>query len=180
MDYTVIGDNINIAARLCGVAQPGQVLVSKAIAEIIGDQATWRELPPVHVKGKEQPIGIAEPTSIKGGSRRFMRKTADINVTYTLEGFTDESSAAVVKNIGAAGCLMMVNAPIGIGSKLNITFNVVALGIITVRATVYHARRQEHTYFVGLCFENLQDDIKHRIVHWIHMVNSEIVPGLFL
>lgn len=180
MDYTVIGDNINVAARLCGVAQPGQVLVSKAIAEIIGEQATWKDLPPVHVKGKEQSIGIAEPVAIKGGSRRFMRKTADINVTYTLEGFSDEPSTAVVKNIGASGCLMMVIAPIGIGSKLNITFTIVALGTITVRATVYHARRQESMYYVGLCFENLPDDIKYRIIHWIHMVNSEIVPGLFL
>jgi class 3 adenylate cyclase len=180
MDYTVIGDNINVAARLCGVAQPGQVLASKTIADIIADQATWKELPPVQVKGKEQPVGIAEPIAIKGGSRRYMRKNTDFSVAYSLEGFPDEANSATVRNISAAGCLMVTTAPIGIGSQLNLTFSSVSLGDIAVRGSVYHARRQEQAYYVGLCFENLPDDIRYRIIHWIHQVNSEIAPGLFL
>jgi adenylate cyclase len=180
MDYTVIGDSINVAARLCGVAHPGQVLVSKAVAEAVGDQATWKALPPVTVKGKDQPIVIAEPLTITGGARRYMRRTADISVTYTLEGFSDEANSGMVRNISADGCLVEVSGPMAIGSKLNVTFSLVTLGTITVRATVYHARRQNRTYFIGLCFEDLQTDVQHRIVQWVHQVNTEVVPGLFL
>jgi hypothetical protein len=180
MDYTVIGDNINIAARLCGVAQPGQVLVSKIIADAVGGDATWKELAPVMVKGKDHPIAISEAVAVKGGCRRFMRKTTDAKVTYFLEGFSDESNSAAVKNIGPAGCLLEVGGPIGIGSKLSVNFNMIALGNITVRATVYHARKQDRNYYVGLCFEDLPEAAKHDIIHWIHRVNSEIVEGLFL
>jgi adenylate cyclase len=180
MDYTVIGDNINIAARLCGVAQPGQVLVSRGIADEIGDEATWKELAPVQVKGKDHPIGIAEAVAVKGGARRYLRKATDASVTFSLEGFPDESNIAVVKNISPAGCLLEVGGPIGLGSKLVINFNLVALGNITVHATVYHARKQERVYFVGLCFEDLPTAAKNDIIHWVHRVNSEIVEGLFL
>ena len=180
MDYTVIGDNINIAARLCGVAQPGQVLVSKVIFDEVGGEATWKELLPVMVKGKDHPISIAEAVTVKGGNRRFMRKVTDTKVTYSLEGFSEESNTASVKNIGPAGCLLEVSGPIGIGSKLNVNFNMIALGNITVRATVYHARKQERAYYIGLCFENLPEAAKHDIINWIHRVNSEIVEGLFL
>jgi class 3 adenylate cyclase len=180
MDYTVIGDNINIAARLCGVAQPGQVLVSKVIFDEVGGEATWKELSPVMVKGKDHPISIAEAVTVKGGNRRFMRKVTDAKVTYSLEGFSEESNTATVKNIGPAGCLLEVGGPIGIGSKLNVNFNMIALGNISVRTTVYHARKQERAYYIGLCFENLPEAAKYDIINWIHRVNSEIVEGLFL
>ena len=180
MDYTVIGDNINIAARLCGVAQPGQVLVSKAIADAVGDQASWRTLPPVMVKGKDQPIGIAEPLLIQGGARRFMRKTIDLPATYSLEGFAEETNNAMIKNIGPDGCLLEVRNPIGIGSKLTISMNVAEVGPVTAHASVYHARKQDALYYVGVRFSGLEDEIKHRIVLWIHQVNTEIVEGLHL
>src|SRR5574340_1253147 len=77
MDYTVIGDSINVAARLCGVAQPGQVLISISTAEETGDLTTRNELPAVRLKGKDQPISIAEIVTVKGGSRRYMRKETD-------------------------------------------------------------------------------------------------------
>jgi adenylate cyclase len=180
MDYTVIGDNINIAARLCGLAQPGQVLVSKGIVDAVGDQATWKELAPVVVKGKDHPVAIAEAAAVSGGARRFMRKATSAAVTYTLEGFPDEANHAMVKNIGPAGCLIEVGVPIGIGSKINVRFNMIALGNITVRATVYHARKQERSYYIGLCFEDLPEAARNDIINWIHRVNSEIVEGLFL
>jgi len=180
MDYTVIGDNINIAARMCGIAQPGMVLASKAIAEAIGDLASLKDQHPVMVKGKDQPIGIAEVVSVKGGGRRYMRKTTDAPATYSLAGFSDETFAAIVKNVSPAGCLLVVGAPIGIGSKLIVNLDLLELDTIAIRASVYHARKQEASYYVGLCFEALQEDVKYRVVQWVHQVNSEIVDGLML
>jgi class 3 adenylate cyclase len=180
MDYTVIGDNINIAARMCGIAQPGQVLASKSIADPIGEDATMLDMHPVMVKGKDQPIGVAEVVTVKGGSRRYMRKSTDATATYTLEGFSDETYTAAIKNISPAGCLLMVDAPVAIGSKLNLALNLLALDNMTVRATVYHARKQERAYYVGLCFEDLEVEARHRIIQWTHQVNSEIVEGLLL
>lgn len=180
MDYTVIGDNINVAARLCGTAQPGQVLVSTATADEAGNDITWKQLQPVLVKGKDHPIGIAEALAAKGGARRFMRKETDVAVAYTLEGFSDEENSAVIRNISAGGCLLAVSGPLAIGSKLNVKLNLVLLGAITVRATVYHARKQDRTYYIGLCFESLHDDVRHRITRWVHQVNQEIGNGLFL
>ncbi len=180
MDYTVIGDNINVAARMCGIAQPGMVLISKAIAEVIGDQASLKDQHPVMVKGKDQPIGIAEVVSVKGGARQYMRKTTDTSAVYALEGFSDETFSALVKNINPAGCLLVVGAPVGIGSKVNIKFSLLELENLTVRATVYHARKQDAAYYVGLCFEGLPEEARHRMVQWIHQVSSEIAEGLML
>ena len=180
MDYTVIGDNINVAARMCGIAQPGMVLVSKAIAEVIGEQAQLKDLHPVIVKGKDQPIGIAEVVSVKGGARQYMRKATEEAATYSPEGFSDESFSALVKNISPSGCLMVVGAPVGIGSKLNLIIGLHELGNITVRATVYHARKQDAAYYVGLAFEDLSEELRHRIIQWIHEVNTEIAEGLML
>ena len=180
MDYTVIGDNINIAARMCGIAQPGMVLVSKAIAEAIGDQAALKDLHPVMVKGKDQPIGIAEVVSVHGGTRKHMRKATDVPAVYSLAGFSEESFTATVKNVSPAGCLLVVGAPVGIGSKVNVNIDLRELENISVRATVYHARKQDAAYYVGLCFEGLPEEAHHRIVQWVHQVNSEIAEGLML
>jgi hypothetical protein len=74
----------------------------------------------------------------------------------------------------------MVDSPVGIGSKLNLALNLLALDNMTVRATVYHARKQERAYYIGLCFEELDEEARHRIIQWTHQVNSEIVEGLLL
>lgn len=60
MEYTVIGDPVNTASRLCSLALPGQVLISEATRERIGEAFEVRALPETLVKGKAQPIRVFE------------------------------------------------------------------------------------------------------------------------
>ena len=60
MDYTVLGDAVNLAARLCSHAIRGQTFVSKATYEAIGDTVEFEfvALAPLHVKGKREPVPV--------------------------------------------------------------------------------------------------------------------------
>jgi adenylate cyclase len=68
MDFTVLGDHVNLAARLCSAAKPGQTLASAAVVHmasaLVGDSRLGvRALEPISVKGKSAPIEIYEVTS---------------------------------------------------------------------------------------------------------------------
>ena len=58
MDYSVIGDTVNIAARLEGVAGAGEVIITQQTRDLIGDHFKLKELTPVKVKGKDKPLHI--------------------------------------------------------------------------------------------------------------------------
>jgi adenylate cyclase len=58
LSYTVIGDTANTSARLCGVAQGGQILVSEQTLMRLGSRFRYQELPPAQLKGKERPFRV--------------------------------------------------------------------------------------------------------------------------
>ena len=58
-EYLAIGDAVNIAARLEGAAQPGDVLVSETCARLIEHAFELGELKPIEAKGKSEPIRAA-------------------------------------------------------------------------------------------------------------------------
>jgi adenylate cyclase len=58
LSYTVIGDVANTSARVCGIAAPGQVLVSEATLARLQNKVEVEELPPANLKGKEKPFRI--------------------------------------------------------------------------------------------------------------------------
>ena len=60
MDYTVIGDTVNVAKRLQEIAGPGQVLISQSTYRQAKDQAIVKEIHPKLLRGKLEPIAIYE------------------------------------------------------------------------------------------------------------------------
>jgi adenylate cyclase len=60
MEYTVIGDPVNTGARLCAIAQPGQVLISEPTLARLGDAFDVQELPEAKLKGKSKPLRVFE------------------------------------------------------------------------------------------------------------------------
>ena len=55
-DFALTGDTVNTAARLRGLAGPGEILVSEPIWRQVGDAFDGETAPPAEVKGKEQPL----------------------------------------------------------------------------------------------------------------------------
>ena len=51
MDYTIIGAEANLAARLQAIAEPGQIVISYETYALVRDTVVARALPPITMKG---------------------------------------------------------------------------------------------------------------------------------
>jgi adenylate cyclase len=64
LSYTAIGDGVNLASRLCGVAREEMIVISEECAAKAGkDGFVLEGLPPAKVKNREAPVQI---WSVKG------------------------------------------------------------------------------------------------------------------
>ncbi len=58
LDYTSIGDAVNTASRLCGIAKVNEILISESTYQQVQGKVKVRELEPVKVKGKKHALRI--------------------------------------------------------------------------------------------------------------------------
>ncbi len=71
MDYTAIGDTVNLAARLLNVAQPGQIVASRHTKDLCEGFFVFEDLGDFQVKGKTEPQRAYAVKSEIGGRTRL-------------------------------------------------------------------------------------------------------------
>jgi class 3 adenylate cyclase/tetratricopeptide (TPR) repeat protein len=71
MDYTALGDTVNLAARLESAADPGAIYISDFTYRAVGDFFECEPVGELHVKGKAEPVLAYRALCEKGVRTRF-------------------------------------------------------------------------------------------------------------
>ena len=68
MDFTVLGSTVNLSARLCSKAEPGQVLIDQATRDASADllDVRFEPLSPISLKGYSDPVPAFSALPLRG------------------------------------------------------------------------------------------------------------------
>ena len=137
--YGVLGDEVNMAARLMMAAHPGQILVSQAVQPQLAAQFALTELPPIRVKGKSQPV---VSYALTGARQDHALPMAAPGYRFAMIGRTDELARAAQQVALAASRQGQI---IGISGEAGIGKSRLAAAIVEV------AREQRFAVYGGEC-----------------------------
>ncbi|NTV15468.1 MAG: AAA family ATPase [Desulfobulbaceae bacterium] len=112
--YTVMGDTVNIAARLEKAARPGQILLSATTRQLAGQGFSYVKLPDLALKGRGKPQAVYEllPSPLPGSrdpqmGRRlsgiFIARKKELAQLRELDHQTCAGKSRLVLIIGEAG-----------------------------------------------------------------------------
>jgi len=110
LEFTVIGDPVNVASRLCSIAVGGEILVSDQTRNTIGDRVRSVSLPPTRLKGKQgeivphRVVGVldsADDSSTMPRKARRLRLVRPVTLHRVRDG---ENFLAQLENASPGGC----------------------------------------------------------------------------
>ena len=109
--FTVMGDAVNLAARLMQKAAAGQIVVSRSVLERAGSRFATRQLEPFFVKGKTLPIEASVLGELQQSTRsadeteraRFVGRTAELAQLASALDAAQRGEGYPVELVGEAG-----------------------------------------------------------------------------
>jgi class 3 adenylate cyclase/tetratricopeptide (TPR) repeat protein len=110
-DYTVLGDSVNLAARLVAMADPGETLLSDRVYRALGGGGVCEPLGEANVKGFEAPIPVWRLQGLSSEPGPSSRSSF-VGRTEELEQFKEIVAATIARR---SGHIIYVRGEAGIG-----------------------------------------------------------------
>lgn len=168
MDYTVIGDNANLASRIESYAKPMTVLVSESTYIKIKDVVVAKKMKPILVKGKSWPVTTYEIISIQSSEekgknkRRFVRKNVSTFATFKITS-NSKTNQCIIQNISAGGLLISSRAGVPVGEKILLDFTLPDNSIFggiegkVVQSSPFKDKQSSSYFKIGIEFTSLNN-----------------------
>ena len=114
--YGVLGDVVNLAARLMSAAEPDQILVSDRARASTSETFIWERLPPKLVKGRSEPVALSRLI------RRSRRSLHLLEPRYALpmvgrQTELDRIGQAIERVLQGKGQILGITAEAGMGKS---------------------------------------------------------------
>ena len=117
-DYSVVGDAVNVAARLEDASQIGEILVGPGTYRLTNDRFEFEALEPISVKGKTQRLPVYRLIGLR--AQQLPLLAASTRLSMRIAGRKDELAAlldiAARARRGAGGVIAIVGDP-GLGKS---------------------------------------------------------------
>jgi adenylate cyclase len=97
MDYTIIGGNVNLAARLEGSAEHSQILISHETYSLVKDNFHTVKKDPIMVKGISKPVQTYQVEGPKDAEGTVFKKSlAGLSIDLNKDHITDRKDAVQI------------------------------------------------------------------------------------
>jgi adenylate cyclase len=115
--YGVLGDDVNLAARLMETARPSEIIVSGRIHTAVADDFTLEPRPPLPLKGKAEPLPVFAVTGAR--QRRAIRLQEPV---YSLPMIGREAELQTISGkmelaLQGKGQIVAITAEAGMGKS---------------------------------------------------------------
>lgn len=182
-EYTVIGDEVNLASRIEAFSLRGQVLISQNTYDRCRDFITAGEPMDVHVKGKVHPVCLREVLAIPSRGvevpRQEIRRSPRIEVKIPFSYQIVKSKIVVpqlhrgtIRDISYHGILAELEQELETYSelKLDLDLSLVGYKATDIYARVLKTRRQYGRCLSAVEFTSVSVQSNMNIQQFIHLL----------
>lgn len=183
-EYTVIGDEINLASRVEAHSLRGQVLISEHTYQKVKDEVVIASDYEVTVKGKSEMLTLYEVkeshwkkklTLPSREIRNDVRVVLNVSFPFQIISGKDilpEVHTAQAKDISYHGLFAIVQEPLEPMTEIKLSLSLSLLGDETrdIYATIVSIRKMGDTYGCGIQFSSLDEDSQRSIKEFIDRI----------
>src|SRR5438552_762762 len=118
MDYTAVGDTTNLAARLLGIANPGQIVASRRTQHLRDRVFGFEDLGDFQVKGKSEPVrAYAVTGELRGRTRLEISKDRGLTPLVGRARELEVLTAAWRRASAGQGATVLLSGEPGVGKS---------------------------------------------------------------